>query len=161
MKEPTMNPPRTALVLATAAVAVAALAPLAAADAVYHSEHLDLVPVGNAPLRSGFVQNIKAEGPTIYAHEVFVLNGAVPSATYTVRRNFFFQNPACGDDADFQSPVAQLTTNAAGNATGDLIVIPAAIPAFLVGKHGVLWTVTDPSGAVVYYQTACTAVTLD
>lgn len=65
-----MKPPRTALALATAAVAVAALAPLAAADAVYHSEHLDLVPVGNAPLRSGFVQNIKAEGPTIYAHEV-------------------------------------------------------------------------------------------
>ncbi len=69
-----------AFMVAAAAVPVAALAPLAAADAVYHSEHLDLAPVGSAPLRSGFVQNIKAEGPNVYAHEVFVLNGAVPNA---------------------------------------------------------------------------------
>jgi hypothetical protein len=40
-----------------------------------------LVPVAGAPLRSGFVQNIKAEGPHVYAHEIFVLNGAAPGAT--------------------------------------------------------------------------------
>ena len=62
----------------------AVLAPPAAADRVYHSEHLQLAPVGGAPLRSGFVENTKAEGPKIYAHEIFVLNGAVPNARYVV-----------------------------------------------------------------------------
>src|SRR5438093_796892 len=70
------------LVVVASAVAFAVLTPIAAADAVYHTEHLDLAPVGAAPLRSGFVQNIKAEGPEIYAHEVFVLNGASPNAAY-------------------------------------------------------------------------------
>ncbi|HXF97189.1 MAG TPA: hypothetical protein VNJ46_01095 [Gaiellaceae bacterium] len=44
------------------ALIAGALAPFAAADAVYHTEHLPLAPVASAPLRSGFVQNIKAEG---------------------------------------------------------------------------------------------------
>ena len=81
------------LVLAVTAAIVAALAPLAAGDAIYHTEHLDLTPVGDATLRSGFVQNIKANGPQIYAHELYVLNGAAASATYTVTRRFFFQDP--------------------------------------------------------------------
>ena len=49
----------------------ALLPPAAAADSVYHSEHLRLTPVAGAPLRSGFVENIKAEGPRVYAHEIF------------------------------------------------------------------------------------------
>ena len=32
--------------------------------------------------------NIKAKGPTIYAHEIYVLNGAAPGETYTVTNNF-------------------------------------------------------------------------
>ena len=71
-----------------------ARAPFAAADRVYHSEHLRFEPVGGAPLRSGFVENIKAKGPRVYAHEIFVLNGARPLATYTVTRNFFFERIA-------------------------------------------------------------------
>ncbi len=75
------------------AVVLGTLAPLAAADAVYHTEHLPLKPVGGAPLRSGFVQNIKAEGPNVYAHELFQVNGAVPSTTYIVTRRFFAVRP--------------------------------------------------------------------
>ena len=48
-----------------------------------------------APLRSGFVLNIKAQGPTIYAHEVYVLNGATPGETYTVTNNFYYADPEC------------------------------------------------------------------
>jgi hypothetical protein len=55
---------------------------MAAADAVYHTQHMALEPVGNAPLRSGFVQNIKANGATIYAHEVYVLIGAAPRTAW-------------------------------------------------------------------------------
>jgi hypothetical protein len=157
-----MNVPiRSRLVAVTvAAVCAAAVAPVAAADAVYHSEHLDLAAVGNAPLRSGFVQNIKAQGPMVYAHEIFVLNGAAPNTTYTVARNFFFLDPDCSGGFAFRSPVATLDTNAAGNGREDIFVRPSEVPSFFQGIHGVTWTVTDSTGTVVY-QTICTAVTLD
>jgi hypothetical protein len=144
------------LIVSTAAVA-ALLAPAAAADRVYHSEHLRLAPVGTEPLRSGFVQNIKANGPRIYAHEIFVLNGARPGATYTVERNFFFANQECtGEPATFD--VATLRTNAAGNARADVVIRPSEIT--IDGKHGVMWTVRDASGTLAY-ETRCTVVTLD
>jgi hypothetical protein len=143
---------------AMAIFVVAVLASPAAADRVYHSEHLELTPVGGAPLRSGFVENTKAQGPRIYAHEIFVVNGAVPNATYTVTRNFFF-GPDCSGENVFKSDVANLTTNASGNARGDAKITPAAVAGF-EGVHGVLWTVTNAADMVVYH-TACTAVTLD
>lgn len=140
--------------------AVAALVPsFAAADSVYHSEHLRFEPVGGAPLRSGFVENIKAEGPRIYAHEIFVLNGARPRATYTVTRNFFFQDPDCDGAVVFDEDVATLRTNAAGNVRGDIVVRPEQVAGF-AGLHGVRWTVRDARDTVVY-RTVCTAVTLD
>jgi len=145
---------------ASAVLVIAVLAPPAAADRVYHSEHLGLTSVGGLPLRSGFVENIKAEGPQIYAHEIFVLNGAVPNATYAVSRNLFPFDPDCtGANDVFTSKVADLRTNASGNARGDTKVAPEEVAGF-EGVHGVLWTVADAAGMVVY-QTACTAVTLD
>jgi hypothetical protein len=151
---------RPLLWLTASAAAFAALAPLpAAADRVYHSEHLDLAAVGGAPLRSGFVQNIKAEGPRIYAHEIFVLNGARARTTYTVTRDFFFQDPECAGNLVFHEDVATLRTNASGNARGGVFVEPAAVEGF-EGVHGVTWTVRDAGGAIAY-RTSCTAVTLD
>jgi hypothetical protein len=147
------------LVLAVTAIA-AVFVPLAAADAVYHTEHLTLNPVGGASLRSGFVQNIKAEGPEVYAHELFVLNGAAPSTTYTVTRNFFVFNPDCGGEPDLKTKVGEIATNGAGNGSDDAVIRPEEIPSFLVGEHGVLWTVADAAGTP-RYETACTAVTLD
>jgi hypothetical protein len=147
--------------LAGAAAVMASLAPLAAADAVYHTEHLSLTPIDGAPLRSGFVQNIKAEGPQVYAHERFVLNGAMPGTTYSVTRNLYVFDPGCGGGGFvFSSPVGTIATNAAGDGTDDVVVRPEEIPGFLVGDHGVLWTVTDASGSL-RYQTVCTTVTLD
>ena len=136
------------------------LAAVASADRVYHSQHLALTPVGSAPLRSGFVENIKAQGPMVYAHEVFVLNGASPDTNYTVTRNFFFLQPDCsGDGPVFTQQVAVLQSNPAGNARGDVFVRPADV-AGAEGVSGVFWSVADETGTVVY-QTACTAVTLD
>ncbi|MBD0282229.1 MAG: hypothetical protein ICV69_08560 [Thermoleophilaceae bacterium] len=149
---------RVAVAASLAAIGVATTP--AHADRVYHSEHLELAAVGGAPLRSGFVQNIKAEGPLVYAHEIFVLNGARPRATYTVTRNFFpFDSDCSGDNGVFASDVATLTTNRSGNARGDLFVRPEEV-AGLEGVHGVKWTVQNAGGALVY-RTACTAVTLD
>jgi hypothetical protein len=145
-------------IIVSAAAVAALLPPVAAADRVYHSEHLRLAPVGGAPLRSGFVENIKAEGPSVYAHEIFVLNGARARTSYTVTRNFFFLDPEC-DGQSVDSDVANLRTNASGNARGDVFVPPAEVEGF-EGVHGVMWTVEDTGGTPVY-QTRCTAVTLD
>jgi hypothetical protein len=141
------------------AAGAALLPPAATADRVYHSEHLRFAPMGGAPLRSGFVENIKAEGPMIYAHEIFVLNGARASTTYTVTRNFFFLDPECDGQLVFDEDVAILPTNASGNARGDVFVRPADVAGF-EGVHGVRWTVRDAGGTVTY-QTRCTVVTLD
>jgi len=154
----TRLPLRTIAVVG-AVVVVAMLAPIAAADSVYHTEHLALTPVGDAPLRSGFVQNIKAEGPQIYAHEIFVLNGAAPHTSYTVTRRFFFQDPGCTGTLVFSSDLASLETNAGGNAKAETFVVPEDAAGF-AGVHGVQWTVKD-SGGAVRYATRCTAVTLD
>jgi hypothetical protein len=154
--------PRTGAIAAFlgAVACVTWLPAVASADRVYHSQHLALTPVGSAPLRSGFVENIKAEGPTVYAHELFVLNGASPDTTYTVTRDFFYLQPDCsGDGPVFMDEVAMLQTNAAGNARGDLLVRPADV-AGAEGVSGVFWSVADETGTVVY-QTACSVVTLD
>ena len=144
--------------LATAVFA--ALAPGASADSVYHTQHMELEAVGGAPLRSGFVQNIKANGPTIYAHEVYVLSGASPRATYTVTNHFFFEDAACSDGAnDFPTDTAVLRTNRSGNARADVFFVPADVEG-LEGLHGVRWTVQNSAGDVVY-RTGCSAVTLD
>ena len=150
-----------ALVACTAAAVVGVLAPTAGADAVYHTDHLALSAVGGAPLRSGFVQNIKASGPQIYARELYVLNGAKPNSTYIVTRYFHPFNDECGGSAA-SDVLARLVTNAAGNAKAEIVVRPEEIPPVLVDlkrKHGVLWRVSDATG--VAYETPCAAVTID
>src|SRR5215210_9157281 len=122
--------------VAASLAAIALATPPAHADRVYHSEHLALAPVGGAPLRSGFVQNIKAEGPRIYAHEIFALNGARARTTYTVTRDLFVQDPECAGQLVFHEDVATLRTNTSGNARGDVFVEPAAAEGF-EGVHGV------------------------
>jgi hypothetical protein len=142
--------------IATAALA-ALLPPGAAADSVYHSEHLRFTPVGGAPLRSGFVENIKANGPMVYAHEIFVLNGARANTPYRVWRDFFFGDTDCSGDPVPDDSIATLRTNRSGNARGDVVVRPEQIT--IDDEHGVMWTVRD--GNTIVYQTTCTVVTLD
>jgi hypothetical protein len=144
------------LAVAAAASALAVLAPLAAADAVYHSQHMRLSPVAGAPLQSGFVENIKANGPTIYAHEVYVLNGASPNTTYTVFNNFFsLGDSKCKGSAD-RFEMATLETKASGNGRADALIAPFGLE---VGVYGVRWTLEI--GGDVVYQTDCSAVTID
>ncbi|HXF97190.1 MAG TPA: hypothetical protein VNJ46_01100 [Gaiellaceae bacterium] len=77
-------------------------------------------------------------------------------------RNFHAFDPECdgGGFGVFASPVGAITTNEAGNGQSDAVVRPEEIPGFLVGEHGVVWTVVDGLGAV-RYRTTCTTVTLD
>jgi hypothetical protein len=149
---------RAATALVTTAVAFT-LIPGAAADDVYHSEHMTLEPIGSAPLRTGFVENTHANGSMIYAQEVYVLNGAGPSTDYEVHLVAYPFDPGCeGSPTDFG--FAPLTTNRAGNGRAKRVFRPADVPAELRNAtHGIRWEISTAGTTV--YETQCTAVTLD
>ena len=144
-----------ALVLVLVGVA---FAPTALGDRVYHSEHLALAPVGGAPLRSGFVENIHPNGPNIFAHEIYALNGSEPNTTYQVTL-FIFSSTTC-DPATLLAAVdtAQIQTNGSGNGVADFFISPDAIGDLHGATVGVSWTVTSQTSS---YETTCTTVTLD
>ncbi len=137
----------------------ALVAPSVAADAVYHTERLILLPVGGTPHGTGLVVNIHPNGPQVYAHERYVLRDALPNTTYTVNLTAYPFDPSCsGSPAPFGSTA--LRTNAAGNGTAHLVIPFGAVPlALRNATHGVAWTVTL-NGTTVY-RTNCTQVTLD
>jgi hypothetical protein len=149
---------RLFLTLILAGLVAMAAAVAASADAVYHSEHLGLSPVGNAPLRSGFVENIHANGPNVYAHEQYVLNGAEPSSTYQVVLMVFPLDTTCSS-TPITIPTAPITTNAAGNGNAFHVFTPEDAN----GLHGLtvggMWAVM--SGSTVAYKTSCTTIHLD
>jgi hypothetical protein len=149
----------TRLTLALLPLLLAAVAaPLAAADAVYHSQHIELAPVGASPLRSGFVENIHPDGPQVYAHELYALNGAQPSATYHVTLLLYPFDPSCAS-APAVIPTASFQTDAAGDGLGQFVFHPGDVPAPLKGAtHGIAWRVTGTSTS---YRTDCSSVTLD
>jgi hypothetical protein len=149
---------RLLLAAAFAMTAVAVTAPLAAADAVYHSQHIALNPIGSASLRSGFVENIHADGPQVYAHELYALNGAEPDTTYQVTLMLYPFDPSCLSSA-VPIPTARFQTNPAGDGIGQFIFRPGDVPVELRGAtHGIRWEVTSGSST---YGTACSSVTLD
>jgi hypothetical protein len=151
---------RLLVMLILAGLAAMAGAISASADAVYHSEHLALLPVGNATLRSGFVENIHADGPNVYAHEQYVLNGAAPSSSYQVVLMVFPTDTTCASSStSIDIPTATITTNAAGNGNAFHVFTPADAD----GLHGLtvggMWVVM--SGSTVAYETSCTTIHLD
>jgi hypothetical protein len=136
-----------ALVLCAALVAAAP----AFGDAVYHSQHIALV--SDTGTTVGFVENIHANGPTIYAQERYVLIGAEPGR-YTV--TLTIDAPGMPDPLVLTS--ATFTTNARGNAVGKVTFDPAAADGLRGSTVQIVWTVSS-TGAT--YQTAPQTVVLD
>ena len=79
------------------AATVAAAAPLAA-------QHFPLMPLGNEPLQQGFVQVIHPNGPQVYAHHVYQLNGARSDQSYQVVISIWTSDLACSGDPQFVLP---------------------------------------------------------
>ena len=145
---------RGILGLAAVTLAAAALAGTAAADAVYHSERLDLKGLGGAP-GGGMVVNVHTNGPQVYAHEIYTLRQAVPG-TYQVILNVFPTSLDCTGMA-LAVPTATLETNARGNGRADVKFTPEDVAGFRGMTFSLSWTVTGPAT----YVTSCTAVVLD
>jgi hypothetical protein len=159
---------RSLFILKRAAVAVVlgvlvatALVTAVAADQVYHSEHLVLSPVEDAPLRSGFVENSHANGPQIGAVERYVLNGASPNTSYQVTLQVYAFDPGCDGGAapPLPIPTAVIQTNVSGNGSAKQVFVPADSAGF-EGVHGIRWEVSVVGGSVAY-ETICTTVTID
>jgi hypothetical protein len=149
---------RTNLVMASLGLVLLAFAPPATADRFYHSQHIALEPVGDSPLRSGFVQNIHANGPNVYGHEIYHLSGAMPNTTYQVTLLLYPFDPSCST-APVVVPTAQLGTTRAGNGNANFFFRPSDVPPEIRNAtHGIRWTVAGGGSA---YETACSAVTLD
>ena len=75
-------------------------------------------------MRSGYVENIHADGPNVYAHEQYVLNGADPGATLQVVLMIFPLDTTCSS-TPIVIPTASMTTNAAGNGAAHHVFTPA------------------------------------
>jgi hypothetical protein len=151
---------RAAVAVVLGVLMATALVTAVAADDEYHSEHLVLSPVDNAPLRSGFVQNNHANGPQIAAVERYVLNGAAPNTSYQVTLQIYAFDPGCAGGADpLPIPTSVIQTNVSGNGSAKMVFVPADTMGF-EGVHGIRWEVSVLGGAVAY-ETICTTVTVD
>ena len=145
---------RQTLVVIAAAVLAVVFGGTAAADSAYHTERLELHGVGGAP-GGGMVVNIHPNGPTVYAHEVYTLQHAVPG-TYQVSLNLFLTSLNCTGPAT-PVPTATLTTNATGNGRAEVKFTPEDAADLRGMTISIRWTVAGPAT----YVTACTIVTLD
>ena len=135
-----------------------AMAAPAAADQAFHTERIPLSAVAGAPLTSGAVIDVHAQGPTIYAQERYVLVGAEPGITYQVTL-LVYSDPAC-TALLFPLPTATMTTNAAGNAHGKATFYPQDVEGLPRTTFYIDWQVSVQGGAVAY-STGCTPVMLD
>jgi len=141
-------------VVLVAAVLAAALAGAASADSVYHTERLALHGL-SAAQGGGMVVNVHANGPVLYAHEIYVLNGAVPGS-YQVTLNIFPGSLSC-TGGSVAIPTAMLDTNAHGNGRSDVKFTPADAAGLRGLTVSAYWTVVGPAT----YATDCTVITLD
>jgi hypothetical protein len=145
---------RQILVLGCAAVLASAFVSIAAADSVYHTERLTLSGIGGAP-GGGAVVNVHPNGPIVFAHEIYTLQGAV-SGSYKVFLNIFATSLDC-TGASAALNTAAIDTNAAGNGRADAKLTPEDVGALRGKTFSISWTVTGPAT----YVTPCTVVTLD
>jgi hypothetical protein len=145
---------RTVLILISAAALALGLAGSAAADSAYHTERLALRSVGGAP-GGGMVVNVHANGPNVYAHEIYTLSHAVPG-TYQVVLNLYTGSLDCsGTPATL--PTAEITTNGVGNGQADVEFTPEMVGELRGSTVSISWAVIGPAT----YVTRCTVVTLD
>jgi hypothetical protein len=131
----------------------------ASADSTYHTGHVALAPIAGAPLRSGFVQNIHANGPNVYAHELYQLNGAEPSSSYQVVLSIWTTNTSCSGEPMLQLLTATVITNAVGNGLADAVFTPENADGLRGLTVSAMWTLWN--GATATYATDCEVISLD
>ena len=124
-------------------------------------------PSNGAPLRSGSVTNIHANGPIVYANEQYHLNGAEANTTYGVFLEVYVGDGNCSNDPVLVlGPTSTFTTNRAGNGHGKARFAPVDVAGLPVSPvvHGVNWVFSVGGTSVPEapaYETGCQQVVLD
>jgi hypothetical protein len=113
--------------------------------------------VADAPLRSGFVNDIHTNGAVNSAREEYHLNGAQRDASYQVQL-VIFASQTCTGTPFLTIPTAVLTTNGAGNGNAGA-TFPAGPPNDPPLQVGIVWQFL--SGDVPIYTTDCVPVSID
>ena len=144
---------------ALAILLVSLVPPAAQADQAYHTHHYAFTSVSGASLRSGFVENIHANGPNVYAHEIYMLNGAAANASYRVVLSIWASNLTCSGTPDLRFQTAVLTTNRAGNGIAQHVFSPQDADGLRGHTVSAMWQLL--AGSSVIYQTRCETITLD
>ena len=143
----------TAVVLSV--VALPLFASTAAADKFHHTSHADLTPIGDAPLQSGFVNDIHTEGVTQAAHEIYQLNGALPNTDYVIMLHVYGPDATCTGDGRAVLPTT-ITTNDAGNGQESRDFLASSGPPRPPTTSFIKWVVTLNGTPV--YQTGCVEI---
>ena len=152
--------PRRALALLAVGVLTAAAATLAAAAPI-PARHFALMPLGGEPLQEGFVEVIHPNGPQVYTHHVYKLNGARSDQSYQVVISIWKSNLACSGDPQFVLPAAVLVTNASGNGEADAVFDPALVAALGLRDLTIGGEVTLLREGSPAYTTGCQVVQHD
>ena len=152
--------PRRAVAALVAGVVVASTATLASA-ASPPAQHFPLVPVGGEPLQQGFVEVIHPNGPEVYAHHVYLLNGARTNQSYDVVISIWTSSLACADAPTFVLPGAALDTNGSGNGEADAVYAPELLTALGLRDRTIGGVVTLFSEGSQSYTTGCQVIRLD
>ncbi len=147
------------LLVAVAVVVTLVVVPVAAGDGTYQTQKYPFTAVAAGEQGSGFIENIHANGPIVYAHEQYVLRGASPETTYGV--TIHVSGPT---DTTCAAPLligvtAMFTTNPAGNGAANHAFTPADIGALRGSTIHVYWTIS--TGTTLAYTTACETIQLD
>lgn len=121
----------------------------ARADSAYHTERLELTPVG-PETGSGQVINIHANGPVVGALERYQIKKAMPNTSYDVWL------VVGGEDFEV---TATIETDAHGNGHAKARFSAADLAPFSGAVLPVRWELRI--GEVVAYETATTIVTID
>jgi len=142
------------VVVATTAVALATAAP-------FPAQHFPLAPVAGEPLRDGFVEVIHPDGPKVYAHHVYQLNGARSSESYPVVISIWTSSLTCDAAPTFVLPVAEVQTNAAGTGRADAVHAPELLDALGIRGRTIGGIVTLLRNESPAYTTGCQVLELD
>ncbi len=104
------------------------------------------------------MENIHADGPSVFAHELYVVNGATPDTTFQVSIAVSLGDPTCGA-SPISFETATMQTNGAGNGKAEAVFSPEDAADLRDATHGAIWTLS--AGGVPTYQTDCTTIVLD
>ena len=153
-------PTRCGLATLVAGLVITSLATPATAEP-FPAQHLSLVPVSGEPLKKGFVEVIHPNGPQVYAHHVYQLNGARDNQSYEVVISIWTSNLECAGDPAFVLPAAVVDTNPAGNGGADAVFAPELLDALGIRGLTIGGNVTLLREGSPAYSTGCQVIQLD